>query len=55
LAIIQNPGVQIYPSVPSNQQAGDWKAGTMVLLFHCIDESRLDFCDFGDSIQGIMK
>jgi hypothetical protein len=47
-AILQNLGAEVYPSIPSNHQAGEWKARTLVLFLHHIDESRLDFCDSWD-------
>jgi hypothetical protein len=48
LAILQNTGAEIYPSIPPNHQAGEWKARAMVLFLHHIDESCLGFCDSWD-------
>ena len=52
LVILQSPDAEIYPPVSSNHQAGERKAGSLVLLLHRIDESGSDFCYSGGRIQG---
>jgi hypothetical protein len=49
LAILQNLGAEIYPSIPSNHQTGEWKARSMVLFLHRIDESCVGVGDCWDS------